>query len=190
VSQGHRACAVNAVISLYGRLVRRPSHGKKRSVLKTVNCKEPFPRRRGTAGGNIDSVGKNSPVRVWCTGRSPMLTGGTVDSNPSPSARSNLVRRSSRKKGARSEAGRRFLNGGALGKWTLLRVFSPLSENQPHETPYLHACAHEEKCDEREILRSHRLFSHTRSPRSGDQHHLLNAFFMGCDVVELVSTLS
>ena len=137
MSPEYRACTVNAGITLYGRLVRRPPHGNKRSVFKTAHRKELLPRRRGTTGGNLDSVGKNSPVRMWRAGRSPMLTGGTIDSNPSLSARSNFVRRFSTEKGERQEAGQRSPNGCALGVRTSLRVFSPVSESQPHETRYL-----------------------------------------------------
>lgn len=169
---------------LYGAWFGDHQHDENRALFKTAHCKELFPCRRGTAGRNIDSVGKNSPVRMWRAGRSPMLTGGTIDSNPSLSTRSNLVTRSSREKGERPEAGQRSPSGCALGRWTLTRVFNPLSENQPHETPYFPAYGHEGKCEEREILRSLSLCSHKRSPRSGNEHHLLSAFFMGCDVAD------
>lgn len=150
LSRGRSENTSNAFMTLNERLARRAPHGK-RSMFETAHGKEPFPRRRGTAGGNIDSVGENSPVRMWRAGRSPMLTGRTIDSNPSLSARSKLVRRSSREKDERSEAGQLPPKGSVLGVWTLLRVFSPVSESQPHETTYLPSCADEEKCDECEI---------------------------------------
>lgn len=184
LSRGRSENTSNAFMTLNERLARRAPHGK-RSMFETAHGKEPFPRRRGTAGGNIDSVGENSPVRMWRAGRSPMLTGGTIDSNPSLSPRSKLVRRSSREKDERSEAGQLPPKGSALGVWTLLRVFSPVSESEPPETINPPTCAYEEKCDEREIRGKPQFAVVHRAPRSDDSHHVLSAASLGCGVADL-----
>ena len=181
LSRGRSENTSNAFMTLNERLARRAPHGK-RSMFETAHGKEPFPRRRGTAGGNIDFLGKNSAVRVWCTGRSPMLTGGTVDSNPSLSARGNLVRRSSREKGEHSEAGQLSPNGCALGVRTLFRVFCPVRENQPHRQHTCPLALTRRNATSARYAGNLCLPSHIGSPRSGDAHHVLNAAFPGCDV--------
>jgi hypothetical protein len=142
LSRGSSENTSNAFITLNGRLTRRSSHGK-RSMFETAHGKEPFPRRRGTAGWYIDSLGKNSPVRMWCSGRSPMLTGRTVNSNPSSPARSNLVQPANRKNDPLSKADQRSASGCTLGARPLLRKFRPVSRSQSHKTPCSPNCAHE-----------------------------------------------
>jgi len=43
-------------------LIRRPSHVKNSAVLKTTHRNESVSRRRGKAGRNIDSLGKDPPL--------------------------------------------------------------------------------------------------------------------------------
>jgi hypothetical protein len=53
-------------------------------VFKTFHRDKSFSRRRGKAGRDIDSRGKDPPLRMrrasWC----PMLGNGAIASNPSP----------------------------------------------------------------------------------------------------------
>ena len=139
LSQALKASSAIAVF-LYEHQLRRSLHGKTRSMFKAAHCKEPLPRTRSTAGWNIDSVGTNSPMRMWCACRGSMVTGRRVDSNPSRSVRSNAV---SRKKGAGSEAGQRSPTGRALSARILVRVlalrvavgFQPIQSRSHFQVP-------------------------------------------------------
>jgi len=157
---------------LYGAWFGDHNHDRIEPCSKPLTAKSCSRAEEGQQDGTLILLERTLQCECGARVGARCSPAGQLIPNPSLSTAKQPRHRSSRERGERPEAGQRSPSGCALGRWTLTRVFNPLSENQPHETPYFPLTVTRGNAKEREILRSLAVFAQKRSPRSGNEHHL------------------